>query len=120
MEHTDARNDAGFSLIELSVAILVLGIVLIAFLPMVAQSVQLAAQNQRIAEANQLVASRIESFRSTPSCTNGTTTTTVSGFETRTEASGCDTSLASVTVQVSASGKVLAEATTKVATGVTP
>lgn len=117
------ERDAGFSLVELSVAILVLGIVLIAFLPMVAQSIQLAAQNQRIAEANQLVATQIESFRNNPSCTDGTSTTTASGLSLTTIASDCSTPLATITVRAGTSGppaEELAEASTRIATGIEP
>lgn len=114
------ERDSGFSLVELSVAIIVLGIVLVAFLPMVAQSIQLAAKNQRIAEANQLVATRIENYRNAPSCTDGSSTQTASGFEVTTIASGCGTPLATITVRAEADDEVLAEATTRIATAVTP
>lgn len=110
-----ARSEDGFSMIEIAVAIVVLGVVLVAFLPMVVSSIHLAVQNQRIAEANQLVASELDSLRSSSSCLDGTTIATAGEFEIHTVGSSCATPLATVSVAVQRDGRVLAEAVTKIA-----
>ncbi|MGK0721166.1 type IV pilus modification PilV family protein [Leucobacter sp. W1478] len=55
--------DAGFSMTELAVAIVVLGIVLVGLFPLVIDSVRLAVQNADVAQANRIVATQLDQSR---------------------------------------------------------
>lgn len=73
------KGDAGVGLIEVAVAIIVLGVVLVAFLPILASSIQLAVKNQTVAEANQLLASELGFHRTRPPAPNATICTASPG-----------------------------------------
>lgn len=55
--------DAGFSMVELAVAIVVLGIVLVGLFPLVIDSLRLAVQNAEVAQANRIVATQLDVSR---------------------------------------------------------
>lgn len=115
-----SRHEDGFSMIEIAVAIVVLGVVLAGFLPFVVSSLQLAVQNSEIAQANQHVATRLETLRSVSPCPDGTVSETVGAFTVTTVSTGCTSALATVVVSAAKGSDMLAEATTKYATGVNP
>ena len=66
----DARNAAGFGLVEIVVSMFLIGIIAVAFLPLLIQSVLISADNITVATATQMVNSELEVARSQAStCT---------------------------------------------------
>lgn len=56
-------DEAGFGLIEIVVSMFLLGILAVAFLPLIVQSMQVSVVNADIATATQLVSDKIEEAR---------------------------------------------------------
>jgi len=56
-------DDGGFSLVEIAVAIVVLGIILVGLFPFVVDSVRLAAKNAEVAQANRIAATQLDAAR---------------------------------------------------------
>ena len=122
------QNDAGVGLVEVAVAIVVLGILLVAFFPTLFRSVELAAGNSTVATANRVLAAELDTQRESQRlvCTPVPTATAISHPTGGTPVEGMtvtrqitcspDDALATITVQVlSAEGKLLTVATTKAA-----
>lgn len=57
------RDDAGFGMTELAVAIIVLGIVVVGLFPLIVNSINGAQQNARLSEANRIVSTQINAVR---------------------------------------------------------
>lgn len=57
------RDDRGVGLIEVAVAIIVLGIVLVGLFPLAVDSIKLAARNADIAQANRVVSAQMDEAR---------------------------------------------------------
>lgn len=121
--------DAGFSMTELAVAIVVLGIVLVGIFPAIVSSLELAVKNNQVAEANQILSSQLVQQRSAMSgapCIPTTGAENISLNPARTDFTAtrevaCSASppLATVTVEVlsTVNTDVSVSATTKVWTG---
>lgn len=120
--------DSGFSMTELAVAIVVLGIVLVGLFPLVIDSLRLAVQNAEVAQANRIVATQLDISRDSLS---GATCAAVTAQAISLPASDsskfaanrtvtCDgTRLATVTIQVQRlvdTSQNVATATTRVVT----
>ena len=54
------RDERGFGVVEIVVAMFLIGILAVAFLPILVQSVRVTAVNARLAEATQVVAQQLE------------------------------------------------------------
>lgn len=114
-------------MVELAVAIIVLGVILVAFLPLVVSSVQLAVKNTAVAHANQIVSSHLDLQRralANEECADAVTageqplTITETDFNATHEVT-CNGALATLTIAVSSAqfdGEELSRATTQVAT----
>lgn len=59
------RDEAGLGLVEVAVAMVVLGIVLVGLFPLAVNSIQLAARNAEIAQANRVVSAQLDEARTT-------------------------------------------------------
>lgn len=115
-------------MVELAVAIVVLGIVLVGLFPLVLNSLELAAKNADIAQANRIVSAQLESSRETlaaaPCAASSNQPITLASpdstkFQADRTITCTSTRLASVTVRVqslSAPTQTLATATTRVVT----
>ena len=122
---TDETNDAGFGIIEIVVAMFLLGLLAVAVMPLLVQGLTLSSTNATLAAATQLANQQIEQVRTQQSCalvTPATVSTTANGHTlnaTRT-VGPCPASGYPLTVPVSVSvtradgGAVLATASTLV------
>jgi prepilin-type N-terminal cleavage/methylation domain-containing protein len=120
------KDEGGFGLIEILVAMFILGLLAVATLPILVQGMRLSATNSTLATATQLTNQQIEQVRAQQACgaiVATTTTVTTSGpslIVSRTVSATCPASgypiTVPVTVQVSRSdtGAVLATASTRV------
>lgn len=63
-----SHDDRGFGLVEIVVSMFVLGLIAIAFLPLLIQGVQVTAKNRVIAAATQLVHDQLEQARAITTC----------------------------------------------------
>jgi type II secretory pathway pseudopilin PulG len=118
--------DSGFGIIEIVVAMFLLGLLAVAVVPILVQGLRLSATNSTLATATQLANQQIEQMRSQQSCgaiVAATTTVSTSGPSltvSRTVSGTCPASgypiTVPVAVQVSRSdtGAVLASASTQV------
>ena len=61
-----ARDDSGFTVVEMLVAMVLLAVVALAFFPVVLQSTQAAASDTTLATATRLVSKQMEVIRATP------------------------------------------------------
>ncbi|TFB75943.1 type II secretion system protein [Cryobacterium glaciale] len=59
-ERTEPTDECGFGVVEIVVAMFLIGILAVAFLPILVQSVRVTATNARLAEATQVVAQQLE------------------------------------------------------------
>lgn len=122
-----AHADDGVSLVEIVVAMTVLALIAVAFLPMLVTGLKLSATNSSVTTATQLVSEQMNLARSQPSTCAALTTFTNSATVTTTDGNGkvlttsrslgtCPTGSGTVsfTASVTASGSstVLATATT--------
>ncbi len=63
-EHiVDDRKDAGFGMVEIVIALFMLGVLAVAFLPLLIQGLQLSADNATRATATQILHDRLEFTR---------------------------------------------------------
>lgn len=62
------HDDEGFGLVEIVVAMLVLAVIAISFLPLLIQGVRVAAQNRVLATATQIVHDELEQVRALDTC----------------------------------------------------
>ena len=116
-----SRDDSGFSLVEVAVAIIVLGVVLVGLFPLVINSISLAAQNATVAQANRVVSAQLDASRGELLDTDCALTTTkvIERFTMTRTVSSCPAPqrLATVTVSVAKTvepAKTISTATTKV------
>ncbi|HEV7564858.1 MAG TPA: type II secretion system protein [Microbacteriaceae bacterium] len=119
-------DDRGFGLIEIVVAMFILGLLAVATLPILVQGMRLSATNSTLATATQLANQQIEQVRAQQSCgaiVAATTTVATSGPSltvTRTVSATCPATGYPITVPVAVSvsrsdtGHVLASASTRV------
>ena len=63
MHSTDSRAEGGFGIIEIVVSMLLLGLMAMAFLPLLVQSLRVSVTNTTLATATQLVAQEMEELR---------------------------------------------------------
>lgn len=63
-----SEEESGFGLVEIVVAMLILGLVAISFLPLLIQGVRVAAANKTLASATQLLQDQLEQARAKDSC----------------------------------------------------
>ncbi|WNB87379.1 prepilin-type N-terminal cleavage/methylation domain-containing protein [Cellulomonas sp. ATA003] len=123
-------GEAGFSLVEVIVAMVLLGVIAMAFLPLVARSVAAARTGATVATASRMVADEMEAVRATATCptdeNNASPVRTVTDprgvvLQARTDVVGeCSSGLVRFTVQVAratAPTEPLATATTLVSVG---
>lgn len=68
MVRSRTSEDDGFGLVEIVVSMFILGLIAIAFLPLLIQGVQVAAQNRVLATATQLVHDELEQARAIGTC----------------------------------------------------
>lgn len=68
IERSEQHDEDGFGLVEIVVSMLILGLIAIAFLPLLIQGVMVAQQNRTLATANQLIHDQIEQARSIGTC----------------------------------------------------
>lgn len=129
LHSTSLKSDAGVSLVEAAVAIIVLGVVLVGLFPLILDSIRLSVQNSEVAEANRIVASQLDKARSalappvdcapqskTPLVLNADEAARFTGTQTVT----CVDTLATVTIEVhrkAAPDFAAARATTQMVTG---
>lgn len=59
------RSDDGVGLVEVAVAIIVLGIILVGLFPLAVDSIRLAVKNSELAQANRVVAAELDASRTT-------------------------------------------------------
>lgn len=130
--HRPLRCESGIGLVEVAVAIVVLGIVLVGLFPLVVDSIRLSVQNAEVAQANRIVTTQIENLRENPVvlCTGiGVPAESIAGvplpaneastFAATQTISCVEAKLARVAVSVerlSTPGVVVASATTQVVT----
>ena len=62
----DTTHESGFSLVEMVVAMVLLGVIALAFLPVVAQATRSVASSSTLATAARLVSQEMEQVRATP------------------------------------------------------
>lgn len=109
-------------MVEVAVAIVVLGILLVAFLPLVVSSIELAAKNTTVAQANQLLSSKLaveRTFMEGSACVESSDPERLAAADSRFEVTRevrCDGNLATLTITVMHDSETLAAATTKVMT----
>ena len=101
------RGESGFGMVEIVVALFMLGVLSVAFLPLLIQGLQLSADNATRATATQILSARLETARvQSVKCTdvrtalNGTQTATVQdprgiSFQVTTTVPACPTTAAS-------------------------
>ncbi|MCB1273656.1 MAG: type II secretion system protein [Leucobacter sp.] len=129
------RRDAGFGMIELAVAMIVLGIVLVGLLPFTVNAIILAQQNSDVGQGNRIVASELDAARleladAATSCaaeralgtldiTANISPADLTRYDVRRTVTACDGRLATVEVEVvrGSDGVAIAHATTKVLAG---
>lgn len=133
-ERAGLNSDTGLGLVEIAVAIVLLGIILVGIFPLVVDSVRMAAQNAEVAQANRIVATQLDLARAGVPVTCTANGSAVPGPNpapigltgddatkfTASRTLSCDAArLAKVTVSVTriSTGTVVATATTKVVTG---
>lgn len=110
-------------MVEIAVAIIVLGILVVVFLSLVVSSIELAVKNTAVAQANQILSSDIDRQRgkmaSTACKPSFEESISIADGFTATRKVTCDDDLATLFVEVTSVeyGEVLANATTKVFTG---
>lgn len=75
-DRTRSEDDAGFGLIEIVVAMMLLAIVAIAILPTLIQGLKLSSSNATFASATGIVNGQLEDARSNTSCASVTPTNT--------------------------------------------
>ncbi len=114
------RDDAGIGLVEVAVAIVVLGIILVALFPVLVNTLQLSVQNAEVAQANRVLSSELDVARSSlleDECGN-TDTYDVDDYRVTRTVGSCPAPqrLANVTINVAKSdepGKALSSADTR-------
>lgn len=72
------REDEGFGVIEVVVAMFLLGLVAVAIIPILVAGLRLSVQNTVVASATQLANQQIEQVRSATACASVTAATTTS------------------------------------------
>lgn len=129
MSRRSEKREAGFSLVEVVIAMLVLGLIAIALIPPLWQGIQLSSQQSIVATATRQLNALVEQMRDDPACTTLSAVATpkkfrdgeiVAGdpydFMTQTAAFSCSSKLL-VPIQITAtdmSGNVVATVTAKV------
>jgi prepilin-type N-terminal cleavage/methylation domain-containing protein len=66
----NADYDAGFSLVEVVIAMLILGLIAVALIPPLWQGVQLSSKQSIVATATRQINALVEQMREDPSCSN--------------------------------------------------
>ena len=114
------RDESGIGLIEATVAIVVLGIILVGLFPLAVDSVRLAARNAEVAQANRVASAQLDQARASlrESDCNKVTSAVVDGYTATRTVNACPSPqrLAYVTVSVAKTSdpsKVLTSAKTR-------